>query len=276
MFRDPDNALLPNWLHIPVGYHGRASSIVLSGTDIHRPKGQQLPLDATSPVFGPCKLLDFELEMAFITGQGKSLGDSISIDEAEDYIFGMVIFNDWSARDIQKWEYVPLGPFLGKNFASSISPWIVTLDALEPFRCEGEVQEPEVLPYLKYSGHKNIDINLEVQIESDNFPAHTVSKSNYKYMYWNMNQQLAHHSVNGCDIHAGDMMASGTISGNDESAYGSMLELSWKGTKPLTMPDGSERKFILNGDSVIMKAHSSKGNVRIGFGEVRTKVLPTK
>lgn len=276
MFRDPDNALLPNWLHIPVGYHGRASSIILSGTDIYRPKGQQLPLDAKAPVFGPCKLLDFELEMAFITGEGKPLGDSISIDEAEDYIFGMVIFNDWSARDIQKWEYVPLGPFLAKNFASSISPWIVTLDALEPFRCKGEEQEPEVLPYLKYTGNKNIDINLEVQIESANFSAHTVSKSNYKYMYWNMNQQLAHHTVNGCDIHAGDMMASGTISGNDESAYGSMLELSWKGTKPLSMPDGSERKFINDGDTVIMKAHSTKDNVRIGFGEVRTKVLPTK
>ena len=276
MFRDPDNALLPNWLHIPVGYHGRASSIILSGTDIYRPKGQQLPLDAKAPVFGPCKLLDFELEMAFITGEGKPLGDSISIDEAEDYIFGMVIFNDWSARDIQKWEYVPLGPFLAKNFASSISPWIVTLDALEPFRCKGEEQEPEVLPYLKYTGNKNIDINLEVQIESANFSAHTVSKSNYKYMYWNLNQQLAHHTVNGCDIHAGDMMASGTISGNDESAYGSMLELSWKGTKPLSMPDGSERKFINDGDTVIMKAHSTKDNVRIGFGEVRTKVLPTK
>ena len=276
MFRDPDNALLPNWLHIPVGYHGRASSIILSGTDIYRPKGQQLPLDAKAPIFGPCKLLDFELEMAFITGEGKPLGDSISIDEAEDYIFGMVIFNDWSARDIQKWEYVPLGPFLAKNFASSISPWIVTLDALEPFRCKGEEQEPEVLPYLKYTGNKNIDINLEVQIESANFSAHTVSKSNYKYMYWNMNQQLAHHTVNGCDVHAGDMMASGTISGNDESAYGSMLELSWKGTKPLSMPDGSERKFINDGDTVIMKAHSTKDNVRIGFGEVRTKVLPTK
>jgi fumarylacetoacetase len=276
MFRDPDNALLPNWLHIPVGYHGRASSIILSGTDIYRPKGQQLPLDLKAPVFGPCKLLDFELEMAFITGEGKPLGDSISIDEAEDYIFGMVIFNDWSARDIQKWEYVPLGPFLAKNFASSISPWIVTLDALDPFRCKGEEQEPEVLPYLKYTGNKNIDINLEVQIESANFSAHTVSKSNYKYMYWNLNQQLAHHTVNGCDIHAGDMMASGTISGNDESAYGSMLELSWKGTKPLLMPDGSERKFINDGDTVIMKAHSTKDNVRIGFGEVRTKVLPTK
>jgi len=276
MFRDPDNALLPNWLHIPVGYHGRSSSIVLSGTDIYRPKGQQLPLDAKAPVFGPCKLLDFELEMAFITGDGKPLGDSISIDEAEDYIFGMVIFNDWSARDIQKWEYVPLGPFLAKNFASSISAWIITLDALEPFRCKGEKQEPEVLPYLKYTGNKNIDINLEVQIESDNFSAHTVSKSNYKYMYWNMNQQLAHHTVNGCNIHAGDMMASGTISGNNESAYGSMLELSWKGTKPLLMPDGSERKFIKDGDTVIMKAYSLKNNVRIGFGELRTKVLPSK
>ncbi len=275
MFRDPDNALLPNWLHIPVGYHGRASSIILSGQSIHRPKGQQMPVDAEKPVFGPCKLLDFELEMAFITGEGKPLGQHIDISEAENYIFGMVIFNDWSARDIQKWEYVPLGPFLAKNFASSISPWIVTLDALEPFRCEGENQEPEVLPYLKFSGNKNIDINLEVQIVSDNFEAHTVSKSNYKYMYWNMNQQLAHHTINGCDIHAGDMMASGTISGNDESAYGSMLELSWKGTKPLAMPDGSERKFINDGDTVVMKAHCEKDGVRIGFDEVKTKVLPT-
>ena len=276
MFRDPENALLPNWLHIPVGYHGRASSIILSGQSIHRPKGQQLPLDASSPVFGPCKLLDFELEMAFVTGQGKPLGESIDVEDADDYIFGMVIFNDWSARDIQKWEYVPLGPFLAKNFASSISPWIITLDALEPFRCEGEKQEPEVLPYLKFNGQKNIDIELEVQIQSEHFEAHTVSKSNYKYMYWNMNQQLAHHSVNGCNIQAGDMMASGTISGNEESAYGSMLELSWKGTKPLKMPDGSERKFINDGDTVIMKAHCEKKGVRIGFGEVKTKVLPTK
>lgn len=276
MFRDPENALLPNWLHIPVGYHGRASSIILSGQSIHRPKGQQLPADASSPVFGPCKLLDFELEMAFITGQGKPIGECIDVDEADDYIFGMVIFNDWSARDIQKWEYVPLGPFLAKNFASSISPWIITLDALEPFRCEGEKQEPEVLPYLKFKGQKNIDIELEVQIQSEHFEAHTVSKSNYKYMYWNMNQQLAHHSVNGCNIQAGDMMASGTISGNEESAYGSMLELSWKGTKPLKMPDGSGRKFINDGDTVIMKAHCEKKGVRIGFGEVKTKVLPTK
>ena len=276
MFRDPTNALLPNWLHIPVGYHGRASSIIISGTDIYRPKGQQMQIDAKLPTFGPSNLLDFELEMAFITGEGKPLGNSISTHEAEDYIFGMVIFNDWSARDIQKWEYVPLGPFLAKNFASSISPWIVTLDALEPFRCKGEKQVPEVLPYLKCKGDKNIDIRLEVQIESDKFSAYTISKSNYKYMYWNMNQQLAHHTVNGCDINAGDIMASGTISGNIESSYGSMLELSWKGTKPLLMPDGSERKFINDGDTVIMKGYSTKDNIRIGFGEVRTKVLPSK
>jgi fumarylacetoacetase len=274
MFRDPENALLPNWLHIPVGYHGRSSSIILSGTDVVRPKGQQLPMGADVPVFGPCRLLDFELEMGFITGQGKPLGEVIDINETTDYIFGMVIFNDWSARDIQKWEYVPLGPFLGKSFASSISAWVVTIDALEPFRCEGEEQIPEVLPYLKMEGKNNIDINLEVQIASDNFDAHTVSKSNYKYMYWNMNQQLAHHSVNGCNINAGDMMASGTISGNDESAYGSMLELSWKGTKPLTMPDATQRKFINDGDTVIMKAHSKNNDVRIGFGEVITKILP--
>lgn len=276
MFRDPNNALLPNWLHIPVGYHGRASSIVLSGTDIHRPKGQQLPIDAEVPVFGPCKLMDFELEMAFVTGQGKELGDSISTAEADDYIFGMCIFNDWSARDIQKWEYVPLGPFLAKNFASSISPWIVTLDALEPFRVEGEKQEPKVLPYLEFEGNKNIDINLEVQIASDNFEPHTISKSNYKYMYWNMTQQLAHHTVNGCNINAGDMMASGTISGNTPEAYGSMLELSWKGTKPLPMPDGSERKFLQDNDNLIMKAHCKADNYRVGFGEVRTKILPAK
>ncbi len=276
MFRDPDNALLPNWLHIPVGYHGRASSIILSGTDIHRPKGQQLLVDAKAPVYGPCKLLDFELEMAFITGKGKELGESISTDEAEDYIFGMCLFNDWSARDIQKWEYVPLGPFLAKSFASSISPWIVTLDALEPFRVGGETQDPKVLPYLEYEGNKNIDIKLEVQISSTNFEAHTISKSNYKYMYWNMNQQLAHHTINGCNINAGDMMASGTISGNSPEAYGSMLELSWKGTKPLSMPDNSERKFLHDFDTLIMKGHCKGLNYRVGFGEVCTKILPAK
>ena len=276
MFRDPNNALLPNWLHIPVGYHGRASSIILSGTNIYRPKGQQLPTDSDTPTFGPCKLLDFELEMAFITGQGKNLGETISTQEADDYIFGMCIFNDWSARDIQKWEYVPLGPFLGKSFASSISPWIVTLDALEPFRVPGEKQEPSVLPYLEFEGNKNIDINLEVLLSSNNFDPHLISKSNYKYMYWNMTQQLAHHTINGCNINAGDMMASGTISGNTPEAYGSMLELSWKGTKPIPMPDGSERKFLQDNDSLIMRAHCQANQYRIGFGEVKTKILPAK
>ncbi len=276
MFRDPDNALLPNWLHIPVGYHGRASSIILSGQEIHRPKGQRLPADSDQPVFGPSVLMDFELEMAFVTGQGKELGESISTAEADDYIFGMCIFNDWSARDIQKWEYVPLGPFLAKNFASSISPWIVTLDALEPFRVPGEKQDPKVLPYLAFEGNKNIDINLEVQLKSDQFDAHTICKSNYKHMYWNMEQQLAHHTVNGCNINAGDIMASGTISGPTPDSYGSMLELSWRGTKPLQMPDGTERKFINDGDTVIMKAHCEKDGVRIGFGEVNTKLLPAK
>ena len=276
MFRDPNNALLPNWLHIPVGYHGRASSIILSGTNIYRPKGQQLPNDSDLPSFGPSKLLDFELEMAFITGQGKNLGETISTQEADDYIFGMCIFNDWSARDIQKWEYVPLGPFLGKSFASSISPWIVTLDALEPFRVAGEIQKPKVLPYLKFEGNKNIDINLEVLLGSYNFDPHLISKSNYKYMYWNMTQQLAHHTINGCNINAGDMMASGTISGNSPEAYGSMLELSWKGSKPIPMPDGSERKFLNDNDTLIMRAYCQSKKYRIGFGEVKTKILPAK
>lgn len=276
MFRDPNNALLPNWKYIPVGYHGRSSSIVVSGTPVYRPKGQQKPNENEPPIFGPCKLLDFELEMAFVTYPGKPLGESISTKEADIYIFGMCIFNDWSARDIQKWEYVPLGPFLAKNFASSISPWIVTLDALEPFRVEGPVQEPEVFDYLKYEGNKHIDINLEVAIQPENSKEKVVSISNYKYMYWNMNQQLAHHTINGCNVKAGDMMASGTISGNDESAYGSMLEISWKGTKSISMPDGSERKFILDNDTVIMRGFAQKNGVRIGFGEVKTKVLPTK
>jgi len=276
MFRDPANALLPNWKHIPVGYHGRASSIVVSGHPLHRPKGQQIPADATQPVFGPSKLLDFELEMAFITMEGKPLGDSISTTEADDYIFGMCLFNDWSARDIQKWEYVPLGPFLAKNFGSSISPWIVTLDALEPFRTSGPVQDPKVLPYLEYQGDKHIDIKLEVFIQPPAQEPHCVSRSNYKHMYWNMNQQLAHHTINGCDMHAGDMLASGTISGPTPDAYGSMLELSWRGTKPVPMPDGTTRKFIQDGDTVIMKGWSEKDGVRVGFGEVSTTILPTK
>ena len=276
MFRDPNNALLPNWLHIPVGYHGRASSIVVSGTPIHRPKGQTKADDADAPSYGPCRLLDFELEMAFIVGKSNELGTSVTVDNAEDHIFGMVIFNDWSARDIQKWEYVPLGPFLGKNFGSSISPWIVTMEALEPFRSASPKQEPEVLPYLKMGKDHNFDISLEAIIETESGASKTVSNSNFKYMYWSMAQQLAHHTVNGCNMNVGDMCASGTISGPTPDSYGSMLEISWKGTKPVAMPDGTERKFIQDGDSVIMKAYCQKDGKRVGFGEVRSKVLPTK
>ncbi|WP_431125795.1 fumarylacetoacetase [Flagellimonas flava] len=276
MFRNPENALLPNWKHIPVGYHGRASSIILSGEPIHRPKGQVLPKDASTPVFQASARLDFELEMAFITGKNTALGETVSTAEAEDYIFGMVLFNDWSARDIQKWEYVPLGPFLAKNFASSISPWIVTMEALEPFRVAGPVQEPKVQSYLEFDGNKNYDINLVVALQPDGAEEKTICNSNYKYMYWNMAQQLAHHTVNGCNINVGDLYGSGTISGKDENSYGSMLELAWMGTKPLQMKDGTERKFIQDGDTVIMRGHAKKDGVRVGFGEVSTKVLPAK
>ena len=276
MFRDPENALLPNWKHIPVGYHGRASSIVVSGEPIHRPKGQTIPNDSKQPIFGPSQRVDFELEMGFITGQNTNLGESVSTEDAEDYIFGLVLFNDWSARDIQKWEYVPLGPFLAKNFASHISPWIVTLEALEPFRVPGPKQDPEVLPYLKYDGDKNYDINLEVGITPEGSEEQTVCHSNFKYMYWNMAQQLAHHTVNGCNINIGDLYGSGTISGKDENSYGSMLELAWMGTKPLKMKDGSERKFILDGDTVTMRGYAEKDGKRVGFGEVTAKVLPAK
>ena len=274
MFRDPANALLPNWKHLPVGYHGRASSIVVSGTEIKRPKGQQIPKDSKQPVYGPCKLLDFELEMGFVIGQKTNLGDTVSIQKAEDYIFGMCLFNDWSARDIQKWEYVPLGPFLGKNFASTISPWIVTLDALEPFRVESPKQHPQPLPYLQLGGKNSYDINLEASIKPQEAKETVVCRSNFKYMYWNMVQQLAHHTVNGCPVNSGDMMGSGTISGPTENSYGSMLELTWRGEKPLKMKDGSERKFIQDNDTVIMRAFSENDDVRIGFGEIKTKLLP--
>ena len=274
MFRDPENALLPNWLHIPVGYHGRSSSIIPSGIPIHRPQGQTFSEGAKSPTFGPSKLIDFELEMAFITTDANDLGEPIPIEEAEEYIFGLVLFNDWSARDIQKWEYVPLGPFLAKNFASSISPWIVTLDALEPFRVGGPKPLKPQLPYLTYKGKKSFDIELEVAIQPQGAKETVVSKSNFKYMYWNMSQQLAHHTVNGCPVNSGDMMGSGTISGPTPDSFGSMLELTWKGEKPIKMKDGSERKFINDYDTVIMRGHCEKDGTRIGFGEVSTKLLP--
>lgn len=276
MFRDPANALLPNWKHIPVGYHGRASSIVVSGKNIHRPKGQTIPKDADTPIYGPSQRVDFELEMGFITGKNTALGDSITTDNAEDYIFGMVLFNDWSARDIQKWEYVPLGPFLAKNFASHISPWIVTLEALEPYRYKGPEQNPSVLPYLEQKGAKNYDINLQVSISPEGSEEKVVCNSNFKYMYWSMVQQLAHHTVNGCNINVGDLYGSGTISGTSEDSYGSMLELAWMGTKPLKMKDGTERKFINDGDTVTMRGHALKDGKRVGFGKVSAKLLPAK
>lgn len=276
IFRGPENALLPNWEHLPVGYHGRSSSIVVSGTPVHRPKGQTLPKDAAKPVFGPTKLLDFELEMAFVTGKQTQLGDSIRTAEAEEYIFGLVLFDDLSARDIQNWEYVPLGPFLAKSFGSSISPWVVTLEAFEPFRVDGPKQEPEVLPYLKFNGKKSYDIELEVAIQPESAEATTVCNSNFKYMYWNMSQQLTHQSINGCNINVGDMYASGTISGPDKGSFGSMLEITWRGQNPVKMADGTERKFINDHDTIIMRGHSKNGNTRIGFGEVKTKILPAK
>jgi fumarylacetoacetase len=276
MFRDPSNALLPNWRHLPVGYHGRASSIVVSGTDIHRPKGQTMPPGAEKPVFGPSKMFDFELEMAFVVGKSTELGDGVPADKAEDYIFGFLLFNDLSARDIQSWEYVPLGPFLSKNFGSIVSPWIVTLDALQPFRVIGPDQEPEVLPYLKTDGLRNFDINLEVLIKPENGRENVVCRSNFRYMYWNICQQLAHHTVNGCNITTGDLYASGTISGPDAGSYGSMLELTWRGTKPITLNDGSERKFINDNDILIIRGFAEKDGLRIGFGECVTRILPAK
>lgn len=274
MLRTPENALLPNWLHIPIAYHGRSSSIIPSGIPIHRPQGQILPNDADTPIFGPSKLVDFELEMAFITTVANDLGEPIPVDEAEEYIFGLVLLNDWSARDIQKWEYIPHGPFLSKNFATSISPWIVTLDALEPYRVDGQKPVKPQLEYLQYHGKKSFDIDLEVAIRPSGAKETIVSKTNFKYMYWNMAQQLAHHTINGCPINSGDLMGSGAISGPTSDSYGSMLELTWKGEKPLKMKDGSERTFINDNDTVIMRGHCEKDGTRIGFGEVSTKLLP--
>lgn len=275
MFRGKENALKPNWVHLPVGYHGRASSIVVSGTDLHRPIGQ-LKKGDNDPVLGESERLDFELEVGFIVGKGTALGSRISTEEAEDHIFGLCMFNDWSARDIQVWEYVPLGPFLGKSFGSTISPWIVTMEALQPFKCEGPEQDPEVLDYLKYDGKKSYDINLEVQMNGRGSEPTTICKSNFKHMYWTMVQQLAHHSVNGCNFNIGDMCASGTISGKDDDSYGSLLELSWNGENPIELEGGSERTFIQDGDTVNLIGYAEKDGVRIGFGDCRGTILPTK
>lgn len=277
MFRGPENALKPNWRHLPVGYHGRASSVVVSGTDLHRPQGQTIPDDSDRPVFGPSKLLDFELEVGFLTGKGNKLGEPIPVDEARDHIFGLLLVNDWSARDIQKWEYEPLGPFLAKNWATSVSPWIVTLDALEPFRMEGPEQDPEPLPYLKSDERCTYDIDLEVYLQGEGMNSpHRISASNYRYLYWDMCQQLAHQTITGCNVRAGDLYASGTISGPEEDAYGSMLELSWKGEKPLDLPNGEQRTFLEDGDRVTMTGFATGDGYRIGFGEVTGKILPAR
>ena len=276
LFRDPENALLPNWLRIPIGYHGRSSSIIPSGTPIRRPNGQTKPGEDGIPGFGPSKLLDIELEMAFITTAANKLGKPVKIEEAEDYIFGLVLFNDWSARDIQAWEYVPLGPFLGKNLASTISPWIVTLDAIEGFRTDGPAQDPAPLPYLSQTGPKNFDIHLQAIIQPENGDENVITNSNFKYMYWSMAQQLAHHTVNGCNVRSGDMMGSGTISGPTKDSYGSMLELTWRGQNPIKLSDGSERKFINDNDTVILRGYCQNDSVRIGFGDCSGKVLPAR
>ena len=278
MFRGPANALQPNWLHLPVGYHGRSSSLVVSGTDIRRPSGQFRPEGADRPVYGPSRMMDFELEVGFLVGPGSELGVPVPIDRAAEHIFGLVLVNDWSARDIQQWEYVPLGPFLGKNFATSTSPWVVTLEALEPFRCAGPAQDdPAPLPYLSSAGDWAFDIALEVLLQSAAMaePAR-VASANYASLYWSMCQQLAHHTVNGCNVRPGDLMASGTISGAGRHERGSLLELAWRGAEPLTLPTGETRSFLADGDTVIMRGHCEADGVRVGFGEVRGTLLPAR
>jgi len=274
MFRGKENALMPNWLHLPVGYHGRASSILPSGSPVRRPSGQLKPDDGP-PTHGPCRLLDFELEMGFFVGPGNTLGNPVAVSDAEDHIFGMVLVNDWSARDIQKWEYVPLGPFLGKSFATTISPWIVPLAALEPFRTDGPAQDPEPLPYLCGTRANTFDIELEVGIRAAGMdePA-TVCRSNFRNLYWSMAQQLAHHTVNGCNLRPGDLIASGTISGSDPSSYGSLLELSWRGSRPVSLGQNVERTFLQDGDAVVMQAWAQGEGYRVGFGEASGRVLP--
>lgn len=273
LFRDPENALLPNWKHLPVGYHGRASSIVKSGTPIRRPKGQYVVDDSQQPIFGTTQKLDFELEMAAVVGKGNELGESVAIENAADHLFGLLLFNDWSARDIQKWEYVPLGPFLGKSFASSISCWVVTMEALKPFQVATPNQEPEPLPYLRQTGLNNYDIQLEVQLKTRNGATVTLSNSNTKDLYWSFAQQLTHHTVNGCNLRIGDILASGTISGKTADSYGSMLEMSAGGKRPIDLKNGEQRFFLEDGDCIELRAYAEKEGQRIGFGSVSGEIL---
>ncbi len=273
LFR-PDSPLMPNWKHLPVAYHGRASSIVVSGTNIVRPCGQVLPPNAELPVFSPSKNMDFELETAFVIGKNSELGSPIDISDTPDYIFGMMLFNDWSARDIQRWEYVPLGPFLGKNFGSTLSPWVVMLDALAPFRCQPPVQDQVVLPYLQCAEPFAYDIQLHAFLETENGSQTLLTQSNFKYLYWTMQQQLAHHTVNGCNVEVGDLLASGTISGGTPDSWGSLLELSLGGKTPITLTDGSQRTFLQDGDSIVLRGFCANNEMRVGFGEARGKLLP--
>lgn len=274
MFRDPKNALLPNWSELPVGYNGRASSVIVSGTDIVRPSGQIKLPNSERPIFSATRKLDFELETAFIVGKATELGQPISIEDASDHIFGMVLLNDWSARDIQQWEYVPLGPFNAKTFASAISPWVVTMEALEPFKVKGPVQQPQPLGYLQENIANSYDIHLSVEVQTpQSQKSEVICQTNFKYMYWSMAQQLTHHTIAGCNVQVGDLMGSGTISGPTEDSYGSLLELTWNTTKPLTLSNGETRGFLEDGDRVVMKGYCEKDGIRVGFGQVENTIL---
>ncbi|WP_321893277.1 fumarylacetoacetase [Paraburkholderia tropica] len=277
MFRDPKSALLPNWLEIPIGYNGRASSVVVSGTPVYRPNGQIKLPDSERPIFGACRKLDIELEMGFVIGKKSTLGDAIPCEDAEAHIFGMVLLNDWSARDIQQWEYVPLGPFNSKGFATTISPWIVTIDALEPFRCARPEQSPQPLPYLRHAGDHTFDIKLEVDLcAAGADEVQTISRTNFRYMYWTMAQQLAHHTSGGCNVRVGDLMGSGTISGPTPDSCGSLLESTWNGQRPLQLPSGQTRTFIQDGDELVLRGWCQGDGYRVGFGACAGKVLPAR
>jgi fumarylacetoacetase len=275
MLRGKEQALNPNWVHLPVAYHGRASSIVISGTPIRRPMGQTKPDTVNSPIFGPCKALDYELEMGVLLARESDLGEPIPIERTGEYLFGMVIVNDWSARDIQKWEYVPLGPFLAKNFATTISPWVVTMDALEPFRCEGPDQDPVPLPHLQTRGNPSYNIELEVTLRpAEGGDPVTLCRSNYRYLYWNIHQQLAHHTSNGCNIRPGDLLASGTISGPTKESRGCLLERTWGGAEPISLPTGEPLRFLRDGDEVVISAWCQGNGYRVGFGTATGRILP--
>lgn len=275
IFRGPETPVNLNWFHLPIAYHGRASSIVISGTDITRPRGQAYPTGDSLPYFGPSRKLDFELEMAAVVGSGNELGKPVSIEEAKNHIFGLVLMNDWSARDIQAWEYVPLGPFLGKSFGTTLSPWIVSLDALEPFSCDAPKQDPSPLPYLSEKMSKNYDISLEVLIKlAGREDSCSVTRSNFKHLYWTITQQLAHHTVNGCNLRPGDLLGSGTISGPDPDSFGCLLELTWNGQRPLTL-GGETRTFLEDGDEVILTGYCQGDGYKIGFGTCSGKILPS-